>query len=72
MKVGENGSIWVKRAPKTGDEFARWDAFKPDGSPFGAIQLPAPADIRSSSMKRLLVLERDSLDVPIIRWYNIN
>jgi len=65
-----DGGLWMQEfsLPGIGSE-NRWRIFGPEGSPSGQIQLPGNARVLWAAPDRVLLLERDELDVEYVRLY---
>jgi hypothetical protein len=72
FRVLGDGSLWVRRYTKTRADSARWDAFTAEGEPIGTMTLANVADVRAGSADRILVVDKDSLDYPLIRWMAVS
>jgi len=63
VRVGRDGSVWVRRYGAPGDEVAEWVIFGPDGQLRARLPLPAETDVLEASLADVLLLQRDELDV---------
>jgi hypothetical protein len=72
LRVLSDRSIWIRRYSRPTADSVRWDAFTADGRPFGTLTTSPSTDIRTGTTKRILMIDKDSLDVPLIRWYDVS
>jgi hypothetical protein len=70
VRAVRDGVVWVRRFTPATRDSARWDAFSND-KPFGTVRLPAKAQILAGNRAELLILNYDSLDVPVVAWYDV-
>jgi hypothetical protein len=67
--VDANGRLWVERfeAPRLGSQLqtpaTRWTVLEADGTPRAVVQLPPYTRLEDVRGSRVLVVQRDSLDV---------
>jgi hypothetical protein len=74
ISVSEEGNYWLRRwVPRYGRMGGTqpYDILAPDGSYIGSIELSAEARVLWASAERVLLLERDHLDVQFVRLYDI-
>jgi hypothetical protein len=71
LRLVAGGALWVRGDPASPDGRTRWDAYLRDGTHRGYLELGVRAMIADGNRDTLLVVERDSLDVPSIVWYRV-
>jgi hypothetical protein len=71
IRVLSDETLWVRRYTRTINDSARWDAFSAEGKPIGTVTLSNAADIRAGNAGRILVVDKDSLNYPMIRWMSV-
>jgi hypothetical protein len=72
LMVLSDRSVWLRRYAMKGADSARWDGFTTDGRRVGSTTLSGDAEIRAGSAARLLIMSKDSLDIPVLRWYSVS
>lgn len=65
-----DGGLWMQEFSRPGAGGAnRWRIFGPEALPEGRIELPPTARVLWAGLDRVLLLERDELDVEYVRLY---
>lgn len=70
LVAGTDGSVWVSRFEPYAEE-DRWTVFAEDGTPAGRVVLPQGARLLAADLGRVLLVRRDSLDVPSVEVWRL-
>lgn len=71
MTILDDRTMWVRRYPSHSADSVRWDVFSADAKPIGRVTLPIIANVYGGIASRVLIVDKDSLDLPLIRWYSV-
>lgn len=66
VQVDGEGRVWLRASPSNIDERAEWRVFSADGETAHRLTLPASTRILDADGERLVLLERDELDVETV------
>jgi hypothetical protein len=68
--AGRDGTIWLRRE-ELGRDSVEWHVFSQSGRPVAKLFLPGGFRVRRAQSDRIWGVEKDSLDVPFVRVYDV-
>jgi hypothetical protein len=67
LLLDADGRIWIGHTPPWSSPTKAWTVFGPDGEPAWSVTLPASAEVLDARATRVVTLDRDEVDVEIVR-----